>query len=353
MASKSFFNNLNEVVKEHQNDNEYPNVELANLAVKIIKNQPIRNKNDAFLVFSALNYLNYATKKERCIGYSFKSAIKDVVNKIRRANSCADLYYSSQGDILYAAFDNFLFSFHNPSLDNEQKAALSLGRWITFDGIKKQPCATLIFNEAIRLINSATYVNQNNNVEQTRSVIRENNCTNKCTFTPLNFSIQSIIDHYHLRYITTSEEVATNCALVINLMYFYRDLIKSASPKLDEKIERSLFREMITQTYSVIEAVEIEIGSMLLGVTRPNKHDLILDQKCISATRKITNIPGGSNESILKGEYKRLRNNVHLSKKQSILNDENYTRNSVVMWFSFMEQYLNYLYAQFKNYRKS
>ena len=252
MASKSFFNNLNEVVKEHQNDNDYPNVELANLAVKIIKNQPIRNKNDAFLVFSALNYLNYATKKERCIGYSFKSAIKDVVNKIRRANSCVDLYYSSQGDILYAAFDNFVFSFHNPSLDNEQKAALSLGRWITFDGIKKQPCATLIFNEAIRLINSATYVNQNNNVEQTRSVIRENNCTNKCTFTPLNFSIQSIIDHYHLRYITTSEEVATNCALVINLMFFYRDLIKSANPKLDDKIERSLFREMITQTDSVI-----------------------------------------------------------------------------------------------------
>lgn len=66
-----------------------------------------------------------------------------------------------------------------------------------------------------------------------------------------------------------------------------------------------------------------------------------------------TTIRGGSNESILKGEYKRLRNNVHLSKKQSILNDENYTRNSVVMWFSFMEQYLNYLYAQFKNYRKS
>lgn len=79
-------------------------------------------------------------------------------------------------------------------------------------------------------------------------------------------------------------------------MYFYRDLIATASPRLDPMLEKALFREIIIAAQSVIDDIELGIGARLLGVERPTKYDPQLDRRCRQALNKIINVPSSSKE---------------------------------------------------------
>ena len=104
-----------------------------------------------------------------------------------------------------------------------------------------------------------------------------------------------------------------------------------------------MFREIITQTYSVVEAVEVEIGRRIAKQRnrKPKKKEMDMQRMCQDLCHAEYGFDPATKD--LYKEYRELRHNVHLCKDQQIINDDYYTEDTTMKWFSFMDQYLSYL----------
>ena len=121
-------------------------------AKQAIKNKNIEDEAHCFLLFAAFNYLNAAVKRDKSIGYYFKSVFKQVVPLLdgNGFDIAFCLNMDETGLVLYVEFEGcFQFSFHNPNIKEIQHQ-----KDLIFDGIRKQPKAGYIFREA-RLFISA------------------------------------------------------------------------------------------------------------------------------------------------------------------------------------------------------
>ncbi len=323
-----------------------------------LSNQPkidIRNTYTAFFYFAAINYLNAATKHNKAIGYRFKSCLPRIVTECYKKRIPDVRFYltkDGKGEVLYCLFgESFTFSFHSPSINEPTlKTALERAKPIRFDGIRKQLCADRILQKAADLLKGPTQkaqtaVSKPSARDQSTSYSNRNG---KASSAPTNFEIYSIgkvIDDFHLNRLISNPQTRENVAVVISTLYFYADLIRETN--LPHHIRKEFFREMVTQSFSVVEAVEIDIGRLIArrnGKDLPSDHgkDPKEDQQiCVNLCHK--EFPMEPSTSRLYTEYKQLRHNVHLCKEQQIINSSYYTEETTEDWFEFMHQYLNYL----------
>ncbi len=354
---QTIFSALLKNAAEHQFDNNSVDNSLVKRSFSTIENLRIKSLGDAFLVWASFNYLNFAVKKDRSIGYSFKRKIERCVYETRAQREDVDFYYEYQGDVLYVSFYGFIFSFHNASLSNDLKESLSHQKRIEFDGIRKQVCATSILMAAMKNPGLSNELPIQPMVNNSSDIVKQKpkmtDPYTRFSFNAVDFTLDEICEAFNLRYLTTSKESMYNIAIVIREMYFYKDLVNTANPALDPSLEKAIYREIFTQAYSVIEAIEIEIGAMLLGIQRPAKHDPTLDRRCVAELNKIINVPSSSKEGQMRKKFHDLRNNVHLSKKQSILSDPSYCPEEIYHYLEYMRQYLQYLYQRMLSLREN
>lgn len=144
---------LEEVKGEIKRNSSLVDDNLVLKASYFIRKCTINNVDDAFLVFSSFNYLNFAVKQEgykKLIGYFFKSKLNEPIIKCidKKLPIKFNLSYDKDMAILYVGFDNFVFSFHNPTLDNELKDKLTDD--VDFDNVYKQKAAAFIFKKALQ-----------------------------------------------------------------------------------------------------------------------------------------------------------------------------------------------------------
>ncbi len=135
-----------------QEDETENDLTLVYWAKQVIKNKNIEGEAHCFLLFAAFNYLNAAVKRDKSIGYYFKSVFKQVVPLLdgNGFDIAFCLSKDETGLVLYVEFEGcFQFSFHNPNIKEIQNQ-----KPLIFDGIRKQPKAGYIFREA-RLFISA------------------------------------------------------------------------------------------------------------------------------------------------------------------------------------------------------
>ena len=352
MTDTNHFRQLIQSAIKHQNDNEIVDPKLVNVSQRIIHNSVANTLGDAFALASAFNYLNFAVKQRPEIGYEFKSLLENATYVIHTADKNVLFYYSIQEDALYISFYSFVFSFHCPGLSVSLKRRLSQEQPIQFDGIRKQKCAGSILKCALKnpdctYLNRLDDDNNGNYSKYTRSnntMNKNSNCL-KMTYDYYPYSLNDIIRDYHLRELTTSKDYCNNIAIVIKSLFNYHDMINSNMFVNEPYLERAMFREIITQSYSVLEVIELEIGALLLHINRQTKSD---DEQCRKELdRRVKNI--GDKEKRKMDEFRQLRNNVHLSKSQSIADEPQYSRKNVEYWFNFMKEYVNYLYMNYNS----
>ena len=352
MASVKEYQNLLESAKRHQNDNYQVDQSLVEIANKIINNCTINNIDDVFLCFSAFNYLNFATKKEKSIGYTFKNKIYDIVYKtLNNGIKNVEFYYEASG-ILYVKFHSFIFSFHSVNMRNLSDYLMRLPR-ITFDNIRKQPCADPILRAALTKSNivynnkvNNNYNNNNNNYNyQNNSYSQSNTLSNNyhnMTYSYRPYTVEQMIDVYHIRKFVTTTEAAQNIGTVLCGLYYTFDLVCNSNPPLPVHMAKRFYHEIIVYSYSIIEAIEFEIGAKKLGIVRNwYQHDRDKDERCAKEFNKYVNIPTNIERKF--EAYRNLRNNVHLSKFQNILGQKEYNLKDVNEMVTLMAEYIEYL----------
>ena len=366
MNNSDFFRRLNQSAMQQQDGSDaFVDEKYVDFCKKLLLHGDIAVNSlaDAFLYFAAINYLNASTKQQKSIGYAFKSRISVVIAEC--INNCIHgvrFYLTSdeKGSVVYCLFgETFCFSFHSPSISGDKlKRYLASCARIEFDGIRKQKCPNLILKSAISLVRSQTgqgqppiYPSPSSQRApigsrpvpvKTGSFGSEYDVSCRVNVYP----IKQIIADFQLDRLVTNHVTAENIAVVISSVYFYHDLIESEN-SVPEHVRKEMFREIITQTFSVVEAVEVEIGRRIAKRKRirlpseQGKNPRADQQFCIDLCQEEYGFD--STTSRMYDEYKDLRHNVHLCKNQRIINDDYYTEETTVKWFSFMEQYLSHL----------
>lgn len=346
-GSNIFFSELNALCEKDQKRNAKVDYELLERSQYIISNTAIRNIQDAFLFFSALNYLNACIKVDKaCASYSFKSDIQRGVNTIKYNNiDGISMFYERHEHLFLINFYDFIFSYHCPGLDDETINYLSNQREIVFDGIRKQCVADLILRAALKrstgLSLESDRYNANNSQKDFKGNIKPN-----CSFLYNKYQIEDIIQEFHLHDLTTNKVSAHNIAIVIAEIYFYYDLIKNSVPILDDMLKKALYREIIIQSYSICETLECELGYKYLGLEYSSSLTEDDQNKAKAACRchVIKMKEGGASKFY--DEFKKQRHNVHLCKNQNIENDPYYNQEHVDYVFLFTRKYIQLMYDE-------
>ncbi|MFA6859925.1 MAG: hypothetical protein WCR30_00885 [Clostridia bacterium] len=131
------------------------------LAKQIVEKAKIETKEDVFLYFSALNFLNAFVKKnyaprEFKKNYFFKNSVSKCIDAIINNNLC-DCIFCYGDNVVMGEVANLQFSFHRANIsDLMNKERNSNGSKYHFDywkGIRLQPIAGFVFKEAMSLPN--------------------------------------------------------------------------------------------------------------------------------------------------------------------------------------------------------
>lgn len=140
---------LNELAKNFQEENEIITEEDIIKAIAYLNNIYIEYAGDCLIFLSALNLCNaYVKQTNSKIGYTFKKGIKHIIDTLNYRD-IQDIYISREknnGTLYLFQIGDIQFSFHDekPADINEKYL-----RNLSWDGVKKQKCANLIFNSAI------------------------------------------------------------------------------------------------------------------------------------------------------------------------------------------------------------
>ncbi len=349
MNANNFFFQLNNLCRENQARNIVLDETMIKVSKNIIYNSIIRTIKDAFLYFAAINYLNACIKIDKKIfSYSFKSKIEPgICSILTNSVSNVNLYYEKRNGILLLDFYNFIFSFHCVELNHELIEFLSRQRYISFDGIKKQCVGDLILEKALNQfnINNHNKGGSNNVMNYDNKKVFNNSLNDKniCSFNYKEYSLEYFINDFHLKELTTSSVCSHNVAIVIKELYLYFDLIKNSKPSLSDEMKRALYREIIIQSYSICETLEAELGRKYLNLSYDNSAGKRDSQNEIKTCREyVIKISDEAMSDYQK--FKDYRNNVHLSKMQSIEKDPMYTWDNVIYIFNFMRRYIELMY---------
>ena len=180
-----FTNVLNEYARDYHKDNEVITKEDIIKAIYYIENLYIQNEWDVLTYLSSLNLFNaYAkTVKEHDI-YKFKKDIGTLINilnecKIPNIKICNT---NDKGNLYIFKIGNIQFSFHDEKIINIDSFYQSDMVW---DRVKKQPCASTIFN----------------NCTDNKNVLSQVTTTGK----PIKILINKLIDDYHKKILTFDE----------------------------------------------------------------------------------------------------------------------------------------------------
>lgn len=341
---------------------------LVEKARKLVLLNPtcIHGVGDVFAIFSAFNYLNFAVKQNKNIGYGFKSKLENFALYVFHKYTGIDLYVDNDNGIpiLFVSIYGFVFSFHSVSFKNLSfKSALERETPIYFDGIRKQEHASRIFSYALdkrEAINNLNMNSSNNRGSYRQS--EPNDSRESPSKKPhsssyngnLNvnvdlYNINDIIRDFHLDFLCTTKETRNNIAIVISTLYLYKDIVSSSSPQLPLEIQKGLLRDIIIHSYSVIECIELEVGAKLKGERRNSgstrKESQQLDSEYLKAFKNHFSMSGDT--KTFYDQYRIDRNNVHLSKNQNIYDDDVYSTKTVEKYIRFLMNYLDFLYHNF------
>lgn len=352
MDASEYFKKLNQFAKKHQGemDPDLNNQNAINIAHYGVFDHDIVDIKDAFFVFASFNFLN-ASRKRNNIDTSFVSEISRRINETLKTCPSVKFYYydSDKGRVIYVNFYSFIMSYINFPIDSNLANQLKKMPPINFDGIKKQDCASLILRNAYTQIKASNKVNNQQIIKPTSTQVNTSSGRTS-NYSYLPYDINDITRDFHLMELSSTKFTASNMAVVIKTMFFMKDLIDSSNPPLEKEIEKALYREIIVNTYSVVEVVELEAGAQILNQVRnSSNHDRARDKKYLDALKKEVVILKNSPEEKFYNEYRQARNNIHLSKKQDILKDGIFAQSKVEEFFSFMSQYLEFIYDTLLN----
>ena len=180
---------LNEYAKNYQDNHEIINKEDIIKAIYYIDNLFINNELDVLIYLLSLNLFNaYAKQETNHDIYKFKKSIGTLINIINNKNiaNIKICQTNNNGNLYIFQIGNIQFSFHD-----EKKVTINEFYYqeMTWDGIKKQPCAKTIFNNCL-----------------------DNKLTNTCITTtgkPIKLLINKLIADYH-NNILSFEEIINN-----------------------------------------------------------------------------------------------------------------------------------------------
>lgn len=130
---------------------------LVKKSFNIIEYVKPNSVNEAFLIYSAFNYLNFAVKQgeenKSKITYKFKGKIENLTVLAEKTNSKIKFYLGIDKNmsILYVKFEDFIFSFHRVNFKNKCNIEyFSSKEPIIFDNLKKQVYAKQILEFALK-----------------------------------------------------------------------------------------------------------------------------------------------------------------------------------------------------------
>ncbi|MCR5349481.1 MAG: hypothetical protein K6E20_00660 [Acholeplasmatales bacterium] len=164
------------------------------------------------------------------------------------------------------------------------------------------------------------------------------------------YNIKNVIKDFNLDKLCATSSVKENIAISISEMEFYKSLIETSEPKLPSHIEKSIYRDIVLDMISVVEAIEFDLGAKLLGINR-KKYSKVTDKICRSATSVISGITSGSKNSELYTQYRGLRHSLHLSNGESIEKYDTYTKEEAFKWIEFVKKYIKYLNDRYDYYQ--
>ncbi len=186
MDFQEYTKKINDFAANYQKEPEYiDDVDVAK-AIYYLNNIYIEQIGDCLIFLSALNLCNaYVKQSKSKIGYRFKKGIEYFIETINN-RKIKDLYINctqNNGMLYIFQVANLQFSFHD-----EKKVTIenSYLKELTWDGIKKQPCAKTIFNMAIQnkiLVTNKTY--RGKNLEEKVKRTEENYLNGKITIEEL------------------------------------------------------------------------------------------------------------------------------------------------------------------------
>ena len=126
-------------------------------ALEIVQTLEVNTVEDVLLFCAAMNLLNtYVKQRDRYFGYYFKSYLNYLFetllkNSLPEINIGIDISVTKKGTAVayvIVQIENVQFSFHQISVSNELlelKQNTNIVKELTFDGIRKQMCASAIF----------------------------------------------------------------------------------------------------------------------------------------------------------------------------------------------------------------
>lgn len=129
-------------------------VKQAYLNIMILRNK-LNTKSDCFKFLASANLLNSYVKKDYAIeeikkSYKFKEILSEAIEDMIIKNiSGIEIYYTKQ--IVYIKVNSYQFSFHHVNETDiiRNYAKTSKNKVQEWTGIRLQPIALSIFNEAI------------------------------------------------------------------------------------------------------------------------------------------------------------------------------------------------------------
>ena len=176
---------LNKLAIELQDDNQIITEEDIIKAIFYINNMYIEDTGDCLIFLAALNLCNAYVKYDRNnIGYSFKKGIKYIIDVLNNRN-ISDIYVSkvsNNGKLYLFQVGEIQFSFHD---EKDVLADEKYIRNLTWDGVRKQKCAKVIFNSVV-----------NNKLRVTNVTFRGRNLSEK---------LNKILDNYRNKKIDVKD----------------------------------------------------------------------------------------------------------------------------------------------------
>ena len=176
---------LNEYAKNYHGETEIITEEDIIKAIYYIDNLFINNELDVLIYLSALNLCNsYAKQIDNHDIYKFKKDIATLINIINERNvpNVHVCETNNNGNLYIFQVSNIQFSFHD-----EKKVTINEAyhKDMTWDGIRKQPCAKTLFDKSIN-----------------------NNLATRCITTtgkPITVLVNKLIEDYHNKILTFDE----------------------------------------------------------------------------------------------------------------------------------------------------
>lgn len=129
--------------------------EEAATAAAYIRDMAINEPGDALIYCAALNLLNtYVKQKDAQIGYKFKTKLGyylDIIIAVNIENVRIDIQMEKRASLILTQIGKIQFSFHNVKVNSRRlKKSNAYQPKLEWDGIRKQQCASTVFQMAIQ-----------------------------------------------------------------------------------------------------------------------------------------------------------------------------------------------------------